>query len=173
MNKILRRFAKSVIKKFLYIFYKNSELLKLLNLIIYEHSKDRKIFLKHNLEHKYIVHANDIVSKNFFVNEDSNFVILQRAIRILKAIRLLKNASLDSLIFIGGNIGIVPIEAVKNSFCKRAIVFEAYRKNFNILISNIYINYLANKIKAYHTAISNKKKNCIHERMFCWKSRGC
>ena len=158
MNKILRRFAKSVIKKFLYIFYKNSELLKLLNLIIYEHSKDRKIFLKHNLEHKYIVHANDIVSKNFFVNEDSNFVILQRAIRILKAIRLLKNASLDSLIFIGGNIGIVPIEAVKNSFCKRAIVFEAYRKNFNILISNIYINDLANKIKAYHTAISNKKK---------------
>lgn len=116
MNKILRGFAKSVIKKFLYIFYKNKELLKLLNQIIYGHSKDRKIFLKHNLEHKYIVHANDIVSKNFFVNEDSNFVILQRTIRILKAIRLLKNASLDSLIFIGGNIGIVPIEAVKNSF---------------------------------------------------------
>ena len=31
MNKILRRFAKSVIKKFLYIFYKNPDLLKLLN----------------------------------------------------------------------------------------------------------------------------------------------
>jgi FkbM family methyltransferase len=158
MNKILRRFTKSVIKKLLYIFNKNPDLLKLLNLTIYENSKDKKIFLKHNLDKKYIVHANDIVSKNFFVNEDSDFVILQRSIKILKTTRLLKNASLDYLIFVGGNIGVVPIEAVKNSFCKRAIVFEAYKKNFNILISNIYINDLANKIKAYHTAISDKKR---------------
>jgi FkbM family methyltransferase len=158
MSKILRRIAKSVIKKFLRIFYNNPNLLKLLNLTLYEFRKDRQIFLKENLDHKYIVHANDIVSKNFFINGDSDFSIFQKSIKILKSIGFIKKKSLDSLIFVGGNIGLVPIQAVKNSFCKRAIVFEAYKKNFNILISNIYINDLGNKIKAYHTAISNKKK---------------
>jgi FkbM family methyltransferase len=157
MSKILYKIAKSIIKKFLYIFYNNQNLLKLLNLTLYEFSKDRQIFLKENLGHKYIVHANDIVSKNFFIDGDSDFTIFQKSIKILKSIGFIKK-SLDSLIFVGGNIGLVPIQAVKNSFCKRAIVFEAYKKNFNILISNIYINDLGNKIKAYHTAISNKKK---------------
>lgn len=173
MSKILHRITRSVIKKFLRIFYNNPNLLKLLNLTLYEFGKHRQIFLKENSDHKYIVHANDIVSKNFFINGDSDFAIFLKSIKILKSIGFIKNKSLDSLIFVGGNIGLVPIQAVKNSFCKRAIVFEAYKKNFNILISNIYINDLGNKIKAYHTAISNQKKNCIDERMFCWKSRGC
>jgi len=159
MSKILRRITKSVIKKFLRIFYNNPNLLKLLNLTLYEFSKDRQIFLKENLNHKYIVHANDIVSKNFFINGDSDFVVFKKAVKILKSIGFIKKKSLNSLIFVGGNIGLVPIQAVKNSFCKRAIVFEAYKKNFNILISNIYINDLGNKIKAYHAAISNKKKS--------------
>ena len=67
MSKILRRIAKSVIKKFLRIFYNNPNLLKLLNLTLYEFRKDRQIFLKENLDHKYIVHANDIVSKIFLL----------------------------------------------------------------------------------------------------------
>jgi hypothetical protein len=157
MSKILRRIARSVIKKFLRIFYNNPNLLKLLNLTLYEFGKHRQIFLKENSDHKYIVHANDIVSKNFFINGDSDFAIFLKSIKILKSIGFIKK-SLDSLIFVGGNIGLVPIQAVKNYFCKQAIVFEAYKKNFNILISNIYINDLGNKIKAYHTAISNKKK---------------
>ena len=161
MSKILRRITKSVIKKFLRIFYNNPNLLKLLNLTLYEFSKDRQIFLKENLNHKYIVHANDIVSKNFFINGDSDFVVFKKAVKILKSIGFIKKKSLNSLIFVGGNIGLVPIQAVKNSFCKRAIVFEAYKKNFNILISNIYINDLGNKIKAYHAAISNKKKSAF------------
>ena len=70
MSKILNRIAKSIIKKFLYIFFNNPNLLKLLNLTLYEFRKDRQIFLKENLGHKYIVHANDIVSKNFFNREN-------------------------------------------------------------------------------------------------------
>jgi len=140
MNKILFRLIKSIIKKFLFIFYNNQNLLKLLHLTLYQYNKDRQLFLKHDLDHKYIIHANDIVSRNFFIDNKSDFIIFERAIKILKFNRYLKNKSLDSLIFVGANIGIVPIQAIKNSLCKKAIVFEAYKKNFNILKSNIYIN---------------------------------
>jgi FkbM family methyltransferase len=159
MNKILFRLIKSIIKKFLFIFYNNQNLLKLLHLTLYQYNKDRQFFLKHDLDHKYIIHANDIVSRNFFIDNKSDFIIFEKAIKILKFNRYLKKKSLDSLIFVGANIGIVPIQAIKNSLCKKAIVFEAYKKNFNILKSNIYINNLAHKIKAYHVAISDKKSS--------------
>jgi FkbM family methyltransferase len=157
MSNILPRLIKSIIKKFLYIFYNNTNLLKLLNLTLYEYNKNRQIFLKHDLDHKYIIHANDIVSRNFFIDNKSDFSILKKAIKILKLAGFAKKNILDCLIFIGGNIGIVPIQAIKNSFCTRAIVFEPYKKNFNILNSNIYINDLVHKIKAHHVAISDKK----------------
>ena len=67
MNKILFRLIKSIIKKFLFIFYNNQNLLKLLHLTLYQYNKDRQIFLKHDLDHKYIIHANDIVSRNFLL----------------------------------------------------------------------------------------------------------
>ena len=152
MSKILLRITKSFIKKFLFIFNNNPSLLSLLNATLYDYKKNVQIFLKHDSGYKYIVHSNDIVSKNFFIGGESDFKILKKGISILK-----KNTPLETLIFVGANIGVVPIESIKKNLFKKAILFEAYKKNFNILISNIYINNLDETIEAYHAAIGDKK----------------
>ena len=42
---------------------------------------------------------------------------------------------------------------------KNSIVFEPTKKTFKLLQSNIFLNGVDDKIKAYNLAISNKKTN--------------
>ena len=45
------------------------------------------------------------------------------------------------------------------AFFKNSIVFEPTKKTFKLLQSNIFLNGVDDKIKAYNLAISNKKAN--------------
>jgi FkbM family methyltransferase len=60
------------------------------------------------------------------------------------------------LIDIGANIGTVCIPAVKRGVFQNAIAIEPEPRNYSLLVANIYINGLADKILAYKLALGQK-----------------
>ena len=57
------------------------------------------------------------------------------------------------LIDIGANIGTICIPAVKRGFFQRAIAVEPEPRNFSLLLANIHINMLSDKIVAHNLAL--------------------
>ena len=142
-------------KKFIKLYKKNSKNKDLVDSVqkaIYETSDKEKILFLNKNKQKYLVHTNDIVSKEIFINYKFDFKILKKAANLLG-----KNHKRETLLNIGGMIGSICIKSVKENFFKSAIVFEPAKKNFRLLMANIFINELEDKIKAYHLALSDKK----------------
>ena len=142
-------------KKFIKLYKKNSKNKDLVNSIqkaIYETSDKEKILFLNKNKQKYLVHTNDIVSKEMFINYQFDFKKLKKAVKLLG-----KNHKRETLLNIGGMIGSICIKSVKENFFKSAIVFEPAKINFRLLMANIFINELEDKIKAYQLALSSKK----------------
>ena len=77
----------------------------------------------------------------------------------IKFLRILgKKHKKKTLIDIGANIGSISIPALARGFFRNAIVFEPEIKNYRVLIANIYLNKLENKIRSINLALSNRKK---------------
>ena len=70
-----------------------------------------------------------------------------------------KKHSKSTLVNIGAHIGSTCIPAIKENKFKNSIAFEPTKKTFKLLQSNIFLNEVDDKIRAYNLAISNKKAN--------------
>ena len=148
------RNIESIIKKFL-VFYKNSKNLDLHRSIqsaIYNTSEKEKILFLNKKNTRFLLHSKDSVSKKIFIDYEFDYKIMKKALRLLG-----KNHKKETLINIGANIGSICIKSVKENYFKSAIVFEPEEMNFKLLMSNILINNLENKIVAHRLALSNRK----------------
>ena len=157
--KIKRKFYRnleSVLRKFI-IFQeknkKNTYLQKAVQSAIYNTSpKGDVIFLNKNKQ-KYLVHTSDTISKKLFIDYNFDFKIIKKALKFLD-----KNNKRKTLLNVGANIGSICIKSVKEKLFNSAIVFEPAKSHFRLLVANIFINKLENKIKAHQLALSDKKK---------------
>ena len=149
------RNIESVLKKFL-IFFKNSknlDLQKAVQSAIYNTSENEKILFVNKGNTRFLLHSKDIVSKKIFIDYEFDYKIIKKALSLLG-----KKHKRKTLINIGANIGSICIKSVKEKYFNSAIVFEPEEMNFKLLMSNVLINNLENKIIAHKLALSNTKK---------------
>ena len=150
------RNLESLIRKF-YTFQeknkKNTYLQKAIQSAIYNTSPKGDIIFLNKKKQKYLVHTFDIISKKLFIDYNFDFEIIKKAVKFLD-----KNHKRETLLNIGANIGSICIKSVKEKLFNSAVVFEPAKGHFRLLMANIYINKLEDKIKAYQLALSDKKK---------------
>ena len=101
---------------------------------------------------RFIVSSGDkVIGRSVFVNGEYDFDKVQKALAILGASRQ------NSLIVdVGANIGTICIPAVKRGLFEKAIAIEPEPYNFGILVSNININNIADKITTYNLALGGR-----------------
>ena len=156
------RIVESIIKKFL-TFKNNSKNINLHRTIrsaIYNTSKNRSTLFSNNNNVKLLLHNNDIVSKTLFIDQEFDFKVLKKGIKLLG-----KKESRLTLVNVGAHIGSSCIPAIKNNYFKNLIVFEPVKRNFRLLTANILLNKIEDRTKIYNLALSNKKKN-LYMKMF-------
>jgi len=156
LKKRYYRIIESLIKKIL--IYKNNSknitLLKAIRSAIYYTTGKNEILFSNNKNIKYLLGSRDWISLKLFIDKDFDYSILKKAIKLVG-----RNHSKSTLINIGAHIGSTCIPAIKENKFKNSIVFEPTKKTFKLLQSNIFLNGVDDKIKAYNLAISNKKTN--------------
>ena len=72
-----------------------------------------------------------------------------------------KAFKLETLIDVGANIGTVCIPAVKRGLAANAIAIEPEPLNYRVLVANIFLNDLADRIKTYHLALGSEDNQTL------------
>mgnify|MGYP001444136384 CR=1 FL=1 len=156
LKKRYYRVIESLIKKIL--IYKNNSknntLQKTIRSAIYYTTEKNKILFSNNKDIKYLLGSRDWISLKLFIDKSFDYSILTKAIKLLG-----KKHSKSTLVNIGAHIGSTCIPAIKENKFKNSIAFEPTKKTFKLLQSNIFLNEVDDKIRAYNLAISNKKAN--------------
>ena len=156
LKKRYYRIIESLIKKIL--IYKNnsknSTLQKTIRSAIYYTTEKNEILFSNNKDIKYLLGSRDWISLKLFIDKSFDYSILTKAIKFLG-----KKHSKSTLVNIGAHIGSTCIPAIKENKFKNSIAFEPTKKTFKLLQSNIFLNEVDDKIRAYNLAISNKKAN--------------
>ena len=99
------------------------------------------------------MHTGDYISKKLFIEYDFDFFLIKKTLKLQN-----KNHKRETIINIGANIGSICIRSIKENFFKYGIFFEPSIINYRLLMANIHINKLEDKIKAYRLALSDRKK---------------
>ncbi len=156
LKKRYYRVIESLIKKIL--IYKNNSknatLQKTIRSAIYYTTEKNEILFSNNKDIKYLLGSRDWISLKLFIDKSFDYSILTKAIKLLG-----KKHSKSTLVNIGAHIGSTCIPAIKENKFKNSIAFEPTKKTFKLLQSNIFLNEVDDKIRAYNLAISNKKAN--------------
>jgi FkbM family methyltransferase len=107
-------------------------------------------------EEAYVVFANDqIISRDLFLHGNRHHTRVERALARLEDFRL------DTLVDVGANIGIVSISAVLRGLARRAIAIEPVPQNHRLLVANIHLNGLADRITHHATALGAVKDETL------------
>jgi FkbM family methyltransferase len=105
-------------------------------------------------EERFVVMTSDQVISRLLYTEGN--VFLPRLFRVLEFLG--KDFQLETLIDVGANIGIVSIPAVKRGLAKKAIAIEPEPRNFRLLLANIHLNGLADRMSAHNLALGAEAK---------------
>jgi FkbM family methyltransferase len=101
---------------------------------------------------KFIVITSDqALSRPVFVYGNYEFGKFEKVVSLLKS----RGFMLGTLVDVGANIGTICIAAVKRGYASRAIAIEPESKNYRALVSNIYLNDLADKIVPFNLALGD------------------
>jgi FkbM family methyltransferase len=105
----------------------------------------------HGREKYVVINSDNAISKGLFVKGSFDFDKVEMALAILKG----RNPAfvLETLIDVGANIGTVCIPTVKRGFAARAIAIEPEPLNYRVLMANIFLNNLADRIVAHNLAL--------------------
>ena len=97
----------------------------------------------------YVVLSTDqIISRDVFVHGNRAHE------RVARALELLGEAfHLETLVDVGANIGIVCVSAVHRGLATRAIAIEPVPQNYRLLVANIHLNGLADRIEHHGLAL--------------------
>ena len=111
-----------------------------------ENSKE--LLVVNNYSEKYIVNSSDkTIGRSLYINGEFEFDLF------LDALKIVENKKYKKLIDIGANIGSICIPAIKRGIFEYAVAIEPEPYNYNLLIKNIFINDLNNKIKTLNIAL--------------------
>lgn len=98
---------------------------------------------------KYLVFTKDkTISKVVYSKGAFDFEKLEQAIKLLGP-----TFSLNTLIDVGANIGIICIPAVNRGYARRAVAIEPEPGNFRLLAMNVQLNGLQEKIVLHNLAL--------------------
>lgn len=173
-SKKFYRLIESILKK-LILFFKSTKNQKLtraaLSAIYLTHPKEQ-FLLKIQKNENFIVHCDELISTNVFVDGSYNFLKFEQVVSIIK-----KSNHLTTLVDVGANIGSIAIPALTRNYFKEAILVEPEEKNFQALMANVYLNGLRKKVTAHNIALTdednsslylelNKEKNYGDHRIF-------
>jgi FkbM family methyltransferase len=96
------------------------------------------------------------VSRNLYVHGTSDFALLQTAVDALGA-----TFTLEMLVDIGANIGTICVPAVKRGLAKRAIAIEPEARNYRMLMANIFLNGVEDRIQVHNQALGDSDDQTV------------
>ena len=157
-KKFYRLIERVLIK--LILFFKNTKNKKLtraaLSAIYLTHKKEQ-FLLKIQKNENFIVHCDELLSVNVFVDGSFDFFKFEKVVSIIK-----KNNDLTTLVDVGANIGSIAIPALTRNFFKEAILVEPEEKNFQALMANVYLNGLRKKVTVHNIALTDEDNSSLY-----------
>jgi len=173
-SKKFYRLIESILKKLILFFKstKNQKLTRAALSAVYLTHKKEQFLLKTQKNENFIVHCDELISTNIFVEGSFDFFKFEQVVSIIK-----KSNHLTTLVDVGANIGSIAIPALTRNHFKEAILVEPEEKNFQVLMANVYLNGLRKKVTVHNIALTdednsslylelNKEKNYGDHRIF-------
>jgi FkbM family methyltransferase len=82
--------------------------------------------------------------------------------RVARALELLGEPfHLETLVDVGANIGIVCVSAVRRGLARRAIAIEPVPQNYRLLVANIHLNGVADRISHHALALGSSSDETL------------
>ena len=158
-SKKFYRLIESILKKLILFFKstKNQKLTRAALSAIYRTHQKEQFLLKTQKNENFIVHCDELISKEIFLNGSFDFFKFEIVVSIIKT-----NNDMTTLIDIGANIGTIAIPALTRHYFKEAILIEPEEKNFQILMANIYLNGLIKKVTAHNIALTDEDNSSLY-----------
>lgn len=118
--------------------------------ITFDNTENNKELLTlNNYSEKYIVNSSDkTIGRSLYINGEFEFDIFLEALKILE-----NKIKYKKLVDIGANIGSICIPAIKRGIFESGLAIEPEPYNYNLLLKNIFINDLSNKIETLNIAL--------------------
>ena len=113
----------------------------------------------HGSEKYVVLNSDKAISRVLFIKGSFDFDKVEKAISVVSAVN--KAFKLETLIDVGANIGTVCIPAVKRGLAANAIAIEPEPLNYRVLVANIFLNGLADRIKTYHLALGSEDNQTL------------
>jgi FkbM family methyltransferase len=136
------------IKLFTWIPFLNSRVVRML---IFDSAPNNTFLISSASKEFFVVSSQDkSIGRNVFIGGEYDFDKVGKALDILGA-----NRPSLLLVDVGANVGTICIPAVKRGFFEKAIAIEPEPFNFGILVSNVHLNNLADKITTYNLALGS------------------
>ena len=153
------RLTEIILKKLILFFKstKNQKLRRRALSAIYNTHKKEKFLLKIQENENFIVHCDELISKQIFLEGSFDFFKFEKVVSIIKT-----NNDMTTLVDDGANIGSIAIPALTRHYFKEAIVIEPEEKNFQILMANIYLNGLIKKVTAHNIALTDEDNSSLY-----------
>ena len=128
---------------------KKNELKKAFRSANYYSSQEKEYLFSNHKEINYILKHNDAISRQIYLNDELDFPLIKRVFKLLKWKKK------KFIINIGAHVGTTLIPAIKYKLFERAIVFEPSKDNYRLLVANLHINKIEDKVKLFNIALSN------------------
>src|SRR6185312_11000984 len=113
----------------------------------------------HGSEKYFVLNSDKAISRLLFIKGSFDFDKVEKAISVMSAVD--KAFKLETLIDVGANIGTVCIPTVKRGLAANAIAIEPEPLNYRVLVANIFLNDLADRIKTYNLALGPKDNQTL------------
>src|SRR6185503_15521766 len=108
----------------------------------------------HGIEKYVVLNADKAISRTLFIQGSFDFDKVEKVISVMSGVN--KAFKLETLIDVGANIGTVCIPAVRRGLAANAIAIEPEPLNYRVLVANIFLNDLADKIETYNLPRGSK-----------------
>ena len=153
------RLTEIILKKLILFFKstKNQKLRRRALSAIYKTHKKEKLLLKIQENENFIVHCDELISKEIFLDGSFDFFKFEKVVSIIKT-----NNDMTTLVDVGANIGTIAVPALTRHYFKEAILIEPEEKNFQILMANIYLNGLIKKVTAHNIALTDEDNSSLY-----------
>ena len=113
----------------------------------------------HGIEKYVVLNADKAISRTLFIQGSFDFDKVEKVISVMSGVN--KAFKLETLIDVGANIGTVCIPAVRRGLAANAIAIEPEPLNYRVLVANIFLNDLADKIKTYNLALGSENNQTL------------
>jgi FkbM family methyltransferase len=131
---------------------------KLFRRMALDFAEPNSLLVSAGTKEKFVVVASDLyIGRHTYVNQEPyGFDKLEKLLSILGSSR-----PKTLLIDVGANIGTISIPAVKRGLFKSAIAIEPEPRNHSLLLANIHLNGVGEKIAVHNLALGRKNDDQV------------